>query len=66
MSMATLEKAILDGLHSVSGNPKITKNWIMEWSTGEIKVDEGETLYRLPELGINCAVKEPAKKPRTK
>ena len=30
---------------------------IMEWSTGEVKVESGEKLYRLPEMGVNIAVK---------
>jgi len=28
----------------------------MKWSTGEVKPQEGEKLYRLPELGLNIAI----------
>lgn len=60
MSMASLEKAILAELKIVAGKPKLKMKNIMEWSTGEIEVLEtsGETLVRLPELGVNVAYKE--------
>jgi hypothetical protein len=34
----------------------------MEWSTGELKPQEGETYYFLPDLKVHCCVKLPAKK----
>ena len=37
MSMATLEKGILAELRTVTGKKKLTRNDIMEWSTGEVK-----------------------------
>lgn len=58
MSMASLEKEILKELKEVTGNPKLTKNSIMEWSTGTVKAQAGEKLVRLPKLQINCAIKE--------
>ncbi len=57
MSMATLEREILAELKAIAKNPKLTKNSIMEWSTTEVKAEEGETLYFLPKLKIYCAVK---------
>jgi hypothetical protein len=30
---------------------------IMEWSTGDVKASTDETLFFLPSLQINCAVK---------
>jgi len=33
----------------------------MEWSTGEIKPEVGEELIRLPDLGINVALKREKK-----
>lgn len=64
MSLSTLENIIVIELRSITGNMKITKNWIMEWSTGPVKAAEGETLYYLPTLKVNCAIKAPAKKPK--
>jgi hypothetical protein len=57
MVIRELEKAILSELILVSRNNKIKLKDIMEWSTGEINAQEGETLYYLPELKVNCAVK---------
>jgi hypothetical protein len=37
MSMAKLEREILLHSKSLFNNPKLTKNDILEWSTGEIK-----------------------------
>ena len=57
MSMRTLETAILAEAKKVTGNKKLQMKDIMEWRTSEVKAQEGETLYRLPELGVNIAVK---------
>ena len=62
MSFATLERAVLAELKVVAKNSKIRLKDIMEWSTGEIKPQEGETYYFLPELKVHCCVKLPAKK----
>lgn len=60
MSMATLETAILAELRQVSGVSKLRKKDILEWSTGEVKVEEGETLFFLPSLKIHCSVRTEA------
>lgn len=62
MSFATLERAVLAELKVVAKNSKIRLKDIMEWSTGEIKPQEGETYYFLPDLNVHCCVKLPAKK----
>jgi hypothetical protein len=35
----------------------IKRNQIMEWSTGEVKAQEGEELVHVEELGVNVAYK---------
>lgn len=57
MSFATLERAVLAELKQVAKNNKLRLKDIMEWSTGEVKAQEGETLYFLPNLKVWCAVK---------
>jgi len=57
MSMKTFEAEILQELRIIAKNNKLRQKDIMEWSTGTVKPREGETLYRLPELGVNVAVK---------
>ena len=57
MSMKELEAEILAELRVVAKNNKIRLKDIMEWSTGEVKAQEGETLFFLPILRIYCAVK---------
>jgi hypothetical protein len=57
MSFATLERAVLAELKQVAKNNKLRLKDIMEWSTGEVKAQEGETLYFLPDLKVWCAVK---------
>lgn len=58
MSLRSLESAILAEAKIVTENKKLRLKDIMEWSTGEIKPQSGEKLYRLPKLCINIAVKE--------
>lgn len=53
-----LEAEILKEAKVVTGNKKLRQKDILEWSTGEVKAEEGETLYHLPELNINIAVKD--------
>lgn len=55
--MKQLESVVLAEAKIVTGNKKLRMKDIMEWSTGEVKQEEGEKLYRLPELGVNIAVK---------
>ncbi len=50
---------ILKELREVAGNNKIRQKDIMEWSNGKIEAQEGETLYFLPALSLNVAVKLP-------
>jgi hypothetical protein len=57
MGMKQLEAGILRELKTVAKNSKLRQKDIMEWSTCDIKPQEGETLYFLPELKINVAVK---------
>lgn len=58
MSMQSLEREVLAEAKEVTGNKKLRMKDIMEWSTGEVKAQSGEKLYRLPKLAINIAVKE--------
>ena len=58
--MRSLESAILAELREVAQNRSIRLKDIMEWSTGTVKVQEGETLLFLPDLKIQCAVKTAA------
>lgn len=57
MSIKTLETAILAEAKKVTGNEKLRIKDIMEWSSGEIKAQPGEKLYKLPKIGVNIAVK---------
>lgn len=57
MGMKEIEADILRELKEVSKDKSIRQKDIMEWSTGEIKAEDGETLYKLLGLGISCAVK---------
>lgn len=62
MSFRELESAILMELREVSGNRKIRLKDIMEWSTGKIEPQEGETYFYLPRHGVHACVKVPVKK----
>jgi hypothetical protein len=62
MSMRELEALILAELKQVAKNSKIRQKDIMEWSTGEVKAQEGETYFFLPDSKIHVCVKLPAKK----
>jgi hypothetical protein len=57
MSMATLERAILGGAKVVFNNPKLRQKDIQEWSSGEIKPHDGEVCARIPDPGVNVAIK---------
>lgn len=57
MSLASLEKAILAELKEVTGNKKLTKNSIQEWSTGEITPHDGEQQAFLPVVRVHVAYK---------
>lgn len=58
MSMQSLEKAILAEAKTVVGNKKLKMKDIMEWSTGEVKPEPGEQVFRLPDIGVNIAIKK--------
>ena len=58
MSMKSLETAILAEAKTVTGNKKLRMKDIMEWSTGEVKPEPGEQIFRLPNMGVNIAIKE--------
>lgn len=57
MSIVTLEHEILEELRAVTKNRTMKLKNIMEWSTGKVVAQEGETLTRLPKLKINVAWK---------
>lgn len=61
MSIRTLENEILQEARKVVGNNKLRLKDIMEWTTGDIEVHEGEKIYRLPDIGVNIAIKETPK-----
>ena len=60
MGMRSLEAAMLAELRMVARRSTIRQKDVMEWSTGEVKTANDETLFRLPDLGINVAVKTSA------
>ena len=55
--MGKLESAILDELRIVAKDRKLRLKDIMEWRTSELKPQEGETLYFLPDLQVWCCVR---------
>lgn len=58
MGLRNFEAKILRVLREVAQDNTIRQKDIMEWSTSEVKAQEGETVYHLPELGVWCAVKK--------
>lgn len=58
MSMATLERAVTAEARTVLKNPKLRVKDLLEWSTGQVKVQTGEVTAFLPELQIHIAVKK--------
>lgn len=60
MSMRSPESAILAELREVAGKRSIRLKDIMEWSTGNVKTEVGETHFFLPGLNVNCTVLTPA------
>lgn len=64
--MASLENEIVNEIRMMKKNPKITKSWLMEWSSAPIKnPQEGEELLQTPS-GFYCAIKQPEKKAKVK
>ena len=62
MSMRELEAGILAELKQVAKNTKIRQKDIMEWSTGKIEPQDGDTYFYLTLLGVHVCVKLPVKK----
>lgn len=58
MSLKQLEAEILQELRRVAEDNSIRQKDIMEWSTGEVKAEDGEIAYHLPEIGVWCAVRK--------
>lgn len=54
--MRELNAAVLAEARTVTGRRGLRQKDISEWSTGPINQSEGETLFVLPNLGLNCAV----------
>jgi len=57
MGIRSFEAEILKELRLVAKNSKIRQKDIMEWSTGKVTPRDCETLYHLPNTGVNVAVK---------
>ena len=57
MGIRELEAGILAEAKVVTGNNKLKLKNIMEWSTGNITAQAGETVYHLPETNVNVAIK---------
>jgi hypothetical protein len=55
MSIAAVERKIIEELREVIGNPKLRNKDLLEWSTGPITPQDGETVVRLPGLLVYCA-----------
>lgn len=50
------EKKMLKALNLEHGT-KYKADQLMEWSTGEVKAQDGEKVYRVKEFGVNIAIK---------
>lgn len=57
MSMRSLESAILYGAREILNYRGLRLKDIQEWSTGELKPQEGEVIVRVPDPGVWVAVK---------
>lgn len=62
MGMREVEAEMLRELRAVTGIAKLRQKDILEWSTGKVTAQEGETLVLLPALGVNVAYKTPTPK----
>ncbi len=56
MSMATLERAVLAGAKLVFKNPKLRMKDIREWSSGELKPQDGEVSAYIPDPGVYATI----------
>lgn len=57
MSMRQLESAITSEARRIFDNPKLRVKDLMEWSTGQIKPQDGETVEKMPLNGVYVAIK---------
>jgi hypothetical protein len=60
MSWATLNREVCALARTALNNPKLRVSDIVEWSTGEVKPEEGEIAIKLgaPLTGINVVVEK--------
>ncbi len=58
MSLKTLEREILAKAKIATNNPKLRMKDILEWSTGDVKPEEGEIVLRLDNPGVNICIKQ--------
>lgn len=56
MSLRTLEAEILREARVVTKKKTLRQKDIMEWTTGTIEPRSDESIFRLPEMGVNIAV----------
>jgi len=59
MAMSGFERQILQELRERTGIRKLKEKDMLEWSTGDIKPKDGETIIRLPFSGVNVAYPTP-------
>lgn len=57
MSMRSLELEILRELRLVSKQPRLRLRDILEWRSGPIEKRDDKTVYFLPKVGVNAAIR---------
>ena len=57
MSMRQLESAIVSEARSIFRNPKLRVKDLMEWSSGQLTLHDGEIIERMPLTGVFVAIK---------
>ena len=57
MSMRALESAITSEARRIFNNPKLRVKDLKEWSTGQIKSQDGEVVEKMPLNGVYVAIK---------
>lgn len=62
MGMRELERGILHEARIVTGIKSLKVKDLLEWSTGAVKKVAGETIYYLPDVGVNIAILTPKPK----
>ena len=58
MSLTQLETQIWQECQEILKNQKMRKKDLLEWSTGDVTPEEGETAIRIERLGVNTVVSE--------